>query len=169
MKQSKWTIPSLFLCLLTLAACNTSPAPQSTDVNNVVVEGGMVEAGKGFDAEAFLQTSPSIQPQAVPSTLPSCRSITYPGTSGAIYVQTSTRGTIAWGIYMYANSENAGPWLVKVLVNGRQVDLKRQTYAPHGSVAPVQAKRGGVFQLSSVHTSVSGRTYYSTPNACRIP
>jgi len=167
-KRIKLGVLSVVLSLFVLTACSTTPVPElaKPEPTNVVSAGGMVRAGKDFDAEAFLSAPPSLSSQAI---LPSCRSITYRGNSGTISVQTSSAGTVAWGIYMNLFTENPGRWTVSIFVNGRKVDGKVQFYAPHGSVSPRDAKRGGTFSVASVHTSLAGITYYSVQNACRIP
>jgi hypothetical protein len=98
---------------------------------------------------------------------PSCARAEFRGTSGAIYVQT-TAGTVAWGIYMYDPSANAGPWTVDVFVNQRRVDHKVQNYAPHGSVSPTDAPSGSLFHIVAFHTDLRGTVYQSVPNGCIV-
>ena len=102
--------------------------------------------------------------------VPSCRSITYKGNAGAIHVQTSKNGYVAWGIYMYNPKLDAGPWTVDVYVGSRRVDHKKQNYAPHGSVNPKDAKKGKTFHISATHhANANGKNYKNVPNECIIP
>jgi hypothetical protein len=107
---------------------------------------------------------------AIPATVPSCRAITYRGNGGAIYVQTSPSGTVVWGIYMYNRELDTGPWTVDAYVGKRRVDHKSQNYAPHGSVNPVDAKKGAVFRITATHYATANQTWYhSVTNGCIIP
>ena len=152
-----WLALSFFI----LTACSTNPVSEvvKPEPSNTTSIGGMVKAGKDFDAEKFLSTPLLLSPQAV---LPSCSRKTYTGNSGTISVQTSTAGTVAWGIYMINPVENAGRWRVSVFVNGVVEDKKDQLYPPHGSLPRSKAKRGATLSIASVHTSLIGITYYTT-------
>lgn len=124
----------------------------------VVLPGGMVR---------LASTSHEI---SSPAALPSCHAITYRGNAGAIHVQTSKSGYVAWGIYMYDAKLNKGPWIVDVYVAKRRVDHKDQTYPPHGSVNPKDAKKGKIFHITAKHYADANHTwYYSVPNECVIP
>jgi hypothetical protein len=105
-----------------------------------------------------------------PAHLPSCRHITYKGNAGAIHVQTSKKGYVSWGIYMYNRKLDDGPWVVDVYVGKRRVDHKKQDYAPHGSVNPKDAKKGKTFHIKATHhADANGKNYESVPNECEIP
>ena len=102
--------------------------------------------------------------------LPSCKHITYKGKAGAIHVQTSKKGYVSWGIYMYNRKLDSGPWNVDVYVGKRRVDHKKQNYAPHGSVNPKDAKKGKTFHIKATHhADANGKNYGSVPNECEIP
>ena len=146
----------------TTAQASTTTAQVSAIATNagLVVPGGMAARGAAS--------------AAVPATeLPSCRAITYRGSAGAIYVQTSPGGYVVWGIYMYNRVLDSGPWWVDVYVGNRRVDHKqppRQVYAPHGSLPPKIAKKGSVFRISALHYANANRTWYGNiPNGCIIP
>ena len=126
----------------------------------VVVSGGMTLAQHGAVRAA--------QPAA--AKISSCHSITYKGSAGAIHVQTSKSGYVAWGIYMYNSKLDAGPWNVDVYVGKTRVDHKDQNYALHGSVNPKDAKKGKIFHITATHhANANGKTYGSVPNECVIP
>jgi len=136
------------------------PATATTITAGLVVSGGMAARGTAS--------------AAVPAKdLPSCRAITYRGSAGAIYVQTSPGGYVVWGIYMYSSALDSGPWWVDVYVGNKRVDHKqppRQVYAPHGSLPPKLAKKGSVFRISALHYATANRTWYGNiPNGCIIP
>jgi hypothetical protein len=153
----------------TLAVIGIATAQASTTTIQVsaiataarlVVSGGMGARRTGFAAVSA-------------TDLPSCRAITYRGNAGAIYVQTSPGGYIAWGIYMYNTRLDSGPWWIDVYVGKNRVDHKqppRQVYAPHASVPPKLAKKGSVFRISALHYATANRTWYGDiPNGCIIP
>jgi hypothetical protein len=124
--------------------------------------GGMVAA----DASHAGVLSPSVTPAAVPS----CGSITYKGSAGAIHVQTNSKGYLQWGIYMYNSKLDAGPWVVSVYVANKKVDGKKQNYAAHGSLPPATAKKGKIFHITATHhANANGKNYSSIPNECIIP
>jgi hypothetical protein len=147
---------------ITAAQASTTTAQVSATATTagLVVSGGMAARGTA--------------PTAVPATdLPSCRAVTYRGSAGAIYVQTSPGGYVVWGIYMYNGALDSGPWWVDVYVGKNRVDHKqppRQVYAPHASVPPKLAKKGSVFRISALHYATANRTWYGNiPNGCIIP
>jgi hypothetical protein len=148
-----------------VVATSASASPLSDQpITSINVQGGMVPEARGV--------VPSLNGQDLSPDLsgPSCRSVTFYGSAGAIYVQTSPGGYVTWGIYMYNSALNPGPWLVNVMVNGKQVDHKSQEYAPHASVPPKIAKKGSYFSLYAVHYSVVTEIWYgSVPNGCIVP
>jgi hypothetical protein len=126
----------------------------------VVVPGGMVPAHGKIAAAG--------RPAA--AKIPSCHSITYKGSAGAIRVQTSKNGYVAWGIYMYNSKLDAGPWNVDVYVGSRRADHRDQNYAPHGSVDPKDAKKEKTFHITATHhADANGKNYVNVPNECVIP
>jgi hypothetical protein len=142
------------------ASTTTARVSAKATTAGLVVSGGMAAQGTAS--------------AAVPATdLPSCRAITYRGPDGAIYVQTSPDGYVAWGIYMYNGALDSGPWWVDVYVGNKRVDHKqppRQVYAPHASLPPKLAKKGSVFRISALHYANANRTWYGNiPNGCIIP
>ena len=52
---------------------------------------------------------------------------------------------------MWESWEDFGLWIATVLVNGSQVDFKRQMYAPHASISPSQAPIGSVVRIMVNH------------------
>jgi hypothetical protein len=146
--------------LLTTEQASASPVNSSQ--NSIVEPGGMIAAS------ASHVDAPS--PKAAPAKVPSCANITYKGNAGAIHVQTNSKGYVQWGIYMYNAKLNAGPWVVDVYVGKTRVDHKKQNYAPHGSVNPVDAKKGKTFHITATHhANANGKNYGSVPNECIIP
>jgi hypothetical protein len=137
---------------------------QASTVTAAAQRGTLVEAYGGMSSVgAKVAPSPAAK-------LPSCHAITYRGNAGAIHVQTSKNGTVAWGIYMYNPKLDAGPWVVNVYVGSRRVDHKSQDYAPHGSVNPKDAKKGKTFHITATHhATANGKNYVNVPNECVIP
>lgn len=85
-------------------------------------------------------------------------------------MQTSKKGYVAWGIYMYDAKLNRGPWNVDVYVGKKRVDHKKQNYAPHGSVSPKDAKKGHLFHIKATHhATANNKNYQNVPNKCIIP
>ena len=85
-------------------------------------------------------------------------------------MQTNSNGYHQWGIYMYNSKLDTGPWFVSVYVGKKKVDSKKQDYAPHGSVSPVDAKKGNIFHITATHhADANGKNYGSIPNECIIP
>ncbi len=105
---------------------------------------------------------------------PSCRSISYPGSSGRIDVQTSDteRGpVVSWAITMYDEGESVGRWDVDTYLNGRKTTsgFHRNTstpYVPHGSIL---ARSGQRFNVEATLLSASGRSYHNVTNECFVP
>jgi hypothetical protein len=160
-------VMSAAVALAVLGTATTAQASTTTaQVSAIATNAGLVVPG-GMAARGAASA-------AVPATeLPSCRAITYRGSAGAIYVQTSPGGYVVWGIYMYNRVLDSGPWWVDVYVGNRRVDHKqppRQVYAPHGSLPPKIAKKGSVFRISALHYANANRTWYGNiPNGCIIP
>jgi len=100
---------------------------------------------------------------------PSCRAVSFPGSHGTIHVQTNADGYVASGIYMHDSQYDYGPWEVDVMVNGKRVDGKKQSYPPHGSVNPRNAPPGSVVSFRATHLDYIGRPFRSVPNACIVP
>jgi hypothetical protein len=162
-------LPARPIIIAFAAAAAFVPAvlPASAQASTVAAgaaRGTLVEASGGM-------SSVSAKVAAVPAAAtPSCHAITYRGNAGAIHVQTSKNGTVAWGIYMYNSKLNAGPWVVNVYVGKRRVDGKKQNYAPHGSVDPKDAKKGAIFHITATHhATANGKNYVNVPNECVIP
>jgi hypothetical protein len=140
-------------------------AAQASAVAAGAQRGALIEAYGGM-------SSVGAKVAAVPAAarIPSCHAITYRGNAGAIHVQTSKAGYVAWGIYMYNPKLDAGPWVVNVYVGKRRVDHKSQNYAPHGSVNPKDAKKGAIFHITATHhATANGKNYVNVPNECVIP
>jgi hypothetical protein len=167
--------------LAAVAAIGTLAVPQSALAGTVsrthvtagsrtpgaILRGGMVRLSSGMASSPW---SALAMKASSPAALPSCHAITYRGNAGAIHVQTSKSGYVAWGIYLYNAKLNKGPWIVDVYVAKRRVDHKDQTYPPHGSVNPKDAKKGKIFHITAKHYADSNHTwYYSVPNECVIP
>ena len=137
-------------------------AVNSSQSSIVELSGGMVAASAHYAGVR--------SPRTTAAEVPSCRNITYKGNAGAIYVQTNPRGYVLWGIYMYNPKLDSGPWVVSVYVGKTKVDGKKQNYAPHGSVNPVNAKKGKIFHITATHhADANGKNYESVPNECIIP
>lgn len=102
-------------------------------------------------------------------TVPSCDVVEFTGNAGSIYVQTTSEGYVTWGIYMHDPATNDGPWVVDVYVDKKRVDHKDQTYPPHGSVSPKDAKSGNTFSVQAIHSDLNNRVYSSVKNACVVP
>jgi hypothetical protein len=171
MKRSSIRVLSVVFLILALAGCGTeqptSPFPNFIpDTDEVIDSGGMMIVPEGTSLEDFVTSSATLSPQATPS----CRSVTFTGNGGYIAYQTSSTGTVAWGIYLYSKIEEAGPWIVSVYVNNKRVDYKIQLYAPHGSIPRSLAPKGSIVSISASHTSnYSGKVYSSIPNSCIVP
>ena len=105
------------------------------------------------------------------ASLPSCRSITYRGPAGYLAVQTSPSGSVAWGGGLYNKADEAGLYMIDVLVNGQRADRKNKPYVyfPHGSLPPSLAPSGATFVLQVDLQSDSGHHYVNVTNGCRIP
>ena len=105
------------------------------------------------------------------ASLPSCRSITYTGPDGFLAVQTSPAGTVAWGGGLNNKMDEAGLYVINVLVNGHREDGKNAHYLyfPHGSLPPSKAPSGAIFVLQVDLQSDSGQHYVNVTNGCRIP
>ncbi|MEA2589912.1 MAG: hypothetical protein QOH66_2839 [Actinomycetota bacterium] len=105
------------------------------------------------------------------ASLPSCGSITYTGPDGFLAVQTSPSGTVAWGGELNNKMDEAGLYLINVLVDGHREDgtNSHYLYFPHGSLPPSKAHSGATFVLQVDLQSDSGRHYVSVTNGCRIP
>ena len=76
-----------------VTSATASDFSRSGQLDAVVVPGGM-NAVVGNS----LQRPPGAERVA---QVPSCARAEFRGNAGAIYVQTSSAGTVAWGIYMY--------------------------------------------------------------------
>lgn len=140
-------------------------AAQTLTVAASAPHGTLAEAYGGMSAAGT-----KVAPSPAAAKVPSCHAITYKGNAGAIHVQTSKNGTVAWGIYMYNPKLDAGPWNVNVYVGSRRVDHKSQNYAPHGSVSPKDAKKGKIFHITATHhATANGKNYANVPNECVIP
>jgi hypothetical protein len=152
-----------------LAQQKVAPAPalaQGT-LRDALVSGGMVEAG----SDEHRNRIDELRAKPVPSALPSCRSITYRGSSGYISVQTNSSSLVAWGITMTPPSLAVGRWDVDTWLNGRKTSsgfhrTLTGPYIPHGSI---QARRGQTFVVTATLVSANGRTYVNVPNACTVP
>jgi hypothetical protein len=149
-----------------LAGTVVVPAPAQGTLHDALVSGGMVEAGSDEHRNRIdqLRAKPA-------SALPSCRAITYRGSSGYISVQTNSSSYVAWGITMTPPSLSVGRWDVDTWLNGRKTTsgFHRTTtgpYIPHGAI---QARRGQRFVVTATLVSANGRTYVNVPNACTVP
>ena len=78
------------------------------------------------------------------ASLPSCRSITYRGPAGFLAVQTSPSGAVAWGGELNNKMEEAGLYMINVLVNNHPEDRVNghYLYFPHAS-PPLQGSQRG--------------------------
>lgn len=103
--------------------------------------------------------------------MPSCRSVTYPGPDGFLAVRTSPAGYVQWGGGLNIKPDEAGYYVIDVLVNGKRADRKNKHYLyfPHGSLPPSKARSGAIFVLQVDLQSDSGNHYVSVTNGCRIP
>lgn len=102
--------------------------------------------------------------------LPSCRTVVFPGTTGAIEVQTSPAGYVQWGAYMYSIVLDFGKWWSEEYVNGKLINSKPvQLYPPHGSQPPQNVPSGSVFSVQVEHVDLAGIHHFSLPNACIVP
>src|SRR5438067_10235533 len=104
-----------------------------------------LRAGLGLAAAflvVFLATG-----MAQAASLPSCRSVTYRGPDGFLAVQTSPSGSVAWGGGLNNKADEAGLYVIDVLVNGKRADRKNKPYLyfPHGSIPPSLAPSGATF------------------------
>lgn len=131
--------------------------------------GGMVEAEEGLDE--YRNIMDEIRAMPASSALPSCRAITYSGSSGYISVQTNSSSKVAWGITMTPLSLSVGRWDIDTWLNGKKTTsgFHRTTtgpYIPHGSI---QARKGQTFVVTATLVSANGRTYRNVPNACTVP
>ena len=130
----------------------------------------LTAAGPAGAAEV-LERSSTITAQA---DRPSCRSISYPGTSGRIDVQTSDTDqgpVVSWAITMYDEGESVGRWDVDTYLNGKKTSsgFHRNTstpYVPHGSIL---ARAGQRFNVEATLLSASGRSYHNVTNECFVP
>jgi len=104
---------------------------------------------------------------------PSCRAVTYYGTTGYIGVQTNPGGFVTWGAYMYDPLLNYGDWWAESFINGLSTnEVKKppqQFYPPHGRVNPSRAKSGDIFHVDVRHNDLFGGQHWSGPNACVVP
>lgn len=161
-------VRSITIAFAAAAAFLPGMLPASAQASSVATSaprGTLVEAYGGMSAAG---TKIAASPAA--AKIPSCHAITYKGNAGAIHVQNSKNGTVAWGIYMYNAKLDAGPWNVDVYVGSRRVDHKSQNYAPHGSVDPKDAKKGKIFHITATHhATANGKNYGNVPNKCVIP
>jgi hypothetical protein len=105
------------------------------------------------------------------ASLPSCRSITYTGPDGFLAVQTSPSGSVAWGGELNNKMDEAGFYVINVLINGKRKDgtNNHYLYFPHGSLPPSVARSGATFVLQVDLQSDSGQHYVNVTNGCRIP
>jgi len=102
--------------------------------------------------------------------LPSCRTAVFPGSTGAIEIQTSPQGYVQWGVYMYLMVLNFGKWWVDEYVNGKMInEMPMKLYNPHGSRPPEEVPSGSVFSLTVEHVDIFGIHHFSMPNACVVP
>ena len=108
---------------------------------------------------------------AYAAELPSCRSITYQGPDGFLAVQTSADGFIHWGGGLNIKVDEAGYYVIDVLVNGHREDRKNKPYLyfPHGSLPPSKAPSGATFVLKVDLQSDTHKHYVNISNGCRIP
>jgi hypothetical protein len=150
---------ALVILGLTMAAASSATEVPAPEVGS---SGGMIQI-----AGASVHRSPAAL-RATAASIPSCRHHVFRGNAGYIAVQTSPKGYVAWGIYMYKPANRWGHWEVDVFVGNRRVDHKSQNYEPHGSVSPKDAKPGRTFHIRAVMTNADG-TFVNVPNACRIP
>jgi hypothetical protein len=95
--------------------------------------------------------------------LPSCRSITYPGPNGFLAVHTTMEGRVQWVGGLNIKLDEAGYYVIDVLVNGKRADRKNKHYLyfPHGSLPPSIAPSGATFVLQVDLQSDSGAHYVS--------
>jgi len=102
---------------------------------------------------------------------PSCRSMTYTGPDGFLAVQTSPSGSVAWGGELNNKVDEAGHYVINVLVNGKRADRKNKHYLyfPHGYIPRSLAPSGATFVLQVDLQSDSGQHYVNVTNGCRIP
>jgi hypothetical protein len=153
-----------------LAAAAFLPSVLSASAQASTVAAGATRGALAESSGGMVPAGTKVTASATPAAIPSCANITYPGTAGAIHVQTSSSGYVAWGIYMYNPALDEGPWNVDVYVGSRRVDHKSQDYAPHGSVNPKDARKGAIFHITATHLAVAnGKEYGSVPNECVIP
>jgi hypothetical protein len=151
-----------------IAGCGTNAGIPATPDIEKSFNNGMFEVPNGTtfeEALALSENSSGITAQAVAS----CSRTTVYGTGGYIAIQTSSTGTVAWGIYLYNKAQEAGPWSVLVYVNGVQKDKKYQNYAPHGSLPKSVAPSGSRFYITAYHISSDGKTTYSGNATCIVP
>lgn len=99
----------------------------------------------------------------------SCHDYRVDSSYGRFGIQQAARGrSIAWGAY--PNLTYSGTWYsVRVRVDGRQIDSKSQSYAPHGSVSADRALRysGKILSISGTVTK-GGETVLVFNMQCRI-
>ena len=72
---------------------------------------------------------------------PSCRSMTYTGPDGFLAVQTSPSGSVAWGGELNNKVDEAGHYVINVLVNGKRARPER---AWHDGQAVCRVTDGGI-------------------------
>lgn len=158
----RWVALAGALAALATVAASQAVAGASVPVTS---SGGMVKVSSQRLSGSTLAR---VTPTASTASTVSCRHHTFVGNAGYIAVQTSKRGYVAWGIYMYAPQNKWGHWEVNVYVGSRRVDHKSQNYEPHGSVSPRDAKKGRTFHITATMTNENG-TFVNVPNACIIP
>jgi len=154
-----WKVIVLIVGVLLAGAAEPAVAGSATQNDGAPVEvsgGGMSPVVSGLQ-------------ESTAQRLSSCRSAEFRGASGAISVQTSSNGTVAWGISMYDPALNPGPWVVDAFINNRRVDHKEQNCQPHGSVSPRDAKPTSTFSITATHTDLQGTTHHSVSNSCIVP
>lgn len=62
------------------------------------------------------------------AALPSCRSVTYHGPGGLLAVQTTPAGFVQWGGELNNKADEAGAYMISVLVSGKLEDRKNKHY-----------------------------------------
>ncbi len=114
----------------------------------------------GFTGCASIEVSPSIK---------SCHDYRVNSGYGRFAIQQSAKGkALQWGAY--PNATYSGTWYAtNVRVDGRKIDSKSQSYAPHGSVsANTAAKYSGKILSISGNVTKGKSTVLVYNMQCRI-